>query len=93
MDNVNKNVKKTAIEFIKLILKDSPYPGYNENEFNLDEIFNKGNNEIKKFIRKLKTKYNPNKFQANDLNDEKQKKQYKVAQEICAHLNNIYSMI
>ena len=87
MNKVNENVKKTAIDFVKLILRDSPYPGYNKNEFNIDEIFKKGNDEIKKFIRKLKTKYNPNKF------NKAQKEQYEVAQKICAHLNNIYSSL
>jgi L1 cell adhesion molecule like protein len=91
MNNVTENLKKTAIEFIKLILRDSPYPGYNKNDINVDEIFKKGNNEIKKFIRTLKTKYNPVKFQAKNANDKKQKEQYEVAQKICGHLNNIYS--
>ena len=64
MKNINNDIKKTAKEFIKLILRDFPYPGYN-NEFNdskIKEIFNKGNNEIKKFIRKIKIKYNPENY-------------------------------
>ena len=64
MNNINNDFIKTTKEFIKLILRDFPYPGYN-NEFNdskIKEIFNKGNNEIKKFIRKIKIKYNPENY-------------------------------
>ena len=87
MKNINKDLKKTAKEFIKLILKDSPYNGYN-NEYNdkvLDDIFNKGNAEIKKFIKKLKTKYSPDKI------DKKLKDQHLAARTISSHLNNILS--
>jgi len=89
MKNINKDLKKTAKEFIKLILRDSPYKGYN-NEYNdekLDEMFNKGNAEIKKFIKKLKIKYSPVKI------DKKFKDQYLAAQAISSHLNNILSSI
>jgi L1 cell adhesion molecule like protein len=89
MKNINRDLKKTAKDFIKLILKDSPYNGYN-NEYNdekIDEIFNKGNEEIKKFIKRLKIKYSPNKI------DKNLKDQYLAAQTISSHLNNILSSI
>ena len=87
MKNINKDLKKTAKEFIKLILRDSPYQGYN-NEYDdskLDEIFNKGNAEIKRFIKRLKIKYSPDKIDKNF------KDQYLAAQTISSHLNNILS--
>jgi hypothetical protein len=87
MKNINKDLKKTAKEFIKLILRDSPYKGYN-NEYDdakLDEIFNKENAEIKRFINRLKIKYSPDKVDKNF------KEQYLAAQTISAHLNNILS--
>ena len=89
MKNINKDLKKTAKDFIKLILKDSPYNGYN-NEYNdekIDEIFNKGNEEIKKFIKRLKIKYSPDKI------DKNLKDQHLAAQTISGHLNNILSSI
>ena len=89
MNNINKNIIKTAKEFIKLILRDSPYPGYN-NEYNdqkLDEIFNKGNAEIKKLIKRLKIKYLPDKYGKNI------KEQHLIAQKITAHLNDIFDRI
>ena len=89
MNNINKDIINTAKEFIKLILRDSPYPGY-KNEYNdkkLDEIFNKGNAEIKRFINKLKIKYFPDKYGKNI------KEQHQVAQKITAHLNDIFDRI
>ncbi len=89
MKNINRDLKKTAKDFIKLILKDSPYNGYN-NEYNdekIDEIFNKGNEEIKKFIKRLKIKYSPDKI------DKNLKDQHLAAQTISGHLNNILSSI
>ena len=61
MKNINNNIKKTAKEFIKLILREAPYLGYN-NEFDdkyIDDLFKQENSKIKKFIRKLKIKYLP----------------------------------
>ena len=89
MININNDIIKTAKEFIKLILRDSPYPGYNGeyNDAKIEEIFNSGNAEIKKFIRKLKTKYLPDKF-SKDI-----KEQHKLAQKITAHLNDIMDRI
>ena len=89
MKNINRDLKKTAKDFIKLILKDSPYNGYN-NEYNdekIDEIFNKGNEEIKRFIKRLKIKYSPDKI------DKNLKDQHLAAQTISGHLNNILSSI
>ena len=80
MKNINKDLKKTAKEFIKLILRDSPY-----DDSKLDEIFNKENAEIKRFINRLKIKYSPDKVDKNF------KDQYLAAQTISAHLNNILS--
>ena len=88
MKNIDKDIKKTAKEFIKLILRDSPYPGYN-NDINVDDIFNKSNDEIKKFILKLKIKYNPDKYEADNINQNKQKENHKISTLICSHLNNI----
>jgi len=89
MNNINQDIIKTAKEFIQLILHDCPYPGY-KNEYNdekLDEIFNKGNAEIKKFIKRLKIKYLPDKY-GKDI-----KEQHLIAQKITAHLNDIFDRI
>ena len=71
MKNINKNPKKTAKEFIKLVLREYPFRGC-KNEYNdskIDEIFNKGKAEIKKFIKYLKYKYSPDKIDKN-LNEQ-----------------------
>ena len=89
MKNIDKDIKKTAKEFIKLILRDSPYPGYN-NDINVDDIFNnQSNEEIKKFILKLKKKYNPDKYGPDKYNQNKPNENTKISTLICSHLNNI----
>ena len=88
MKNINNDIKKTAKEFIKLILREAPYPGYN-NEFDdkyIDNLFKQENSKIKKFIKKLKIKYLPDKFN-------KIKEQLEIARQITAHLNDIFQRI
>ena len=75
---------------MELILRDYPYPDYNSHEFNIDEIFKRENNEIRKFIRILRVKYTPNRFQPRNANNNRQQ-EYELVQQICSHLNNIYS--
>ena len=88
MKNINSNIKKTAKEFIKLILREAPYPGYN-NEYDdkfIDDLFKQENSKIKKFIKKLKIKYLPDKY--NNI-----KEQLEIARQITAHLNDIFQRI
>ena len=89
MNNINNDIKNTAKAAIKLILRDSPYPDYNGEyeDSKIDEIFNKGDAEIKRFIRKLKTKYLPDRFDRN------MGEQHLLAQRITAHLNDIFDRI
>ena len=88
MKNINNDIKKTAKEFIKLILREAPYPGYN-NEFDdkyIDNLFKQENSKIKQFIKKLKIKYLPDKY--NNI-----KEQLEIARQITAHLNDIFQRI
>ena len=88
MKNINNDIKKTAKEFIKLILREAPYPGY-KNEYDdkyIDELFKQENAKIKKFIKKLKIKYFPDRFN-------KIKEQLEIARQITAHLNDIFQRI
>ena len=89
MNDIEKDIKKTAKECIKIILRDSPYPNYN-NDFNVDDIFkNKNNQEIHQFILNLKARYYPSKYGSMYSTDYRQKENYKIASLICGHLNNI----
>ena len=92
MDNIDTNIKRTAKECIKLILLDYPYPDYN-NEYNVDDIFNNDNTKIRNFIRTLKTKYHPDRFNINFNDNEIQEEHRNTARNICGHLNNIYDLI
>ena len=88
MKNINNDIKKTAKEFIKLILREAPYPGYN-NEYDdkyIDELFKQENAKIKQFIKKLKIKYLPDKFRNIE-------EQLEIARQITAHLNDIFQRI
>ena len=88
MKNIDNDFKKTAKDFIKLILREAPYPRYN-NEFDdnyIDEIFKQENVKINKFIKKLKVKYLPEKFKNI-------KEQHVLAQQITTHLNNIFHIL
>ncbi len=97
MDNIEEKtnitkIKKTAKECIKLILLDYPYPNYN-NEYNVDDIFNNDNIKIRNFIRTLRTKYHPDRFNTTFNDNEIQEEHRNTARNICSHLNNIYDLI
>ena len=90
MRDIDTDIKNTAKEFIKLILRTYPYPGYN-NEYNVNEIFdNKSNSEIKTFIIDLKAEYNNANLGTNNIIDTNEGENRSIATYILGHLNNIY---
>ena len=89
---IDEKIKNLMIDLINVILNDFFYVDNINNEYyNVKEIFNKEKNEIKKFIKKIKSKLtkNENDNNINKIIDFNQEEKCKLIEIICDHLINI----
>jgi len=91
MKDIDKDIKNTAKDFIKLILRLYPYPGYKD-DINVSDIYNKASNaEIRNFIRNLKAEYNNANLGTNNIIHSNERGHNSIVTLILSHLNNIYA--